>query len=173
MSLSDFAAFNQRYVDLLRSNGFPAEAPFPMARSNVAPIHGPPATNTLYAFTYATAATETDAPARSDFLISGRAELIDGSRGVVAEGDMSASGTERKATYVFEQLRSRVETLGCTWTDITGVQFYTGRQIEPAMLLMTRLGLANVGVTLHPAHPPVAPFEFEADVRAVSIERVI
>ena len=173
MSLSDFATFNRHYVDLLRAHGFPAEAPFPMARSNVAPIHNPPSTNTLHAFTYATAATEAGTSTRSDFLISGRAELIDGSREVVAEGDASAAGTEKKATYVFEQLRTRVEALGCAWTDITGIQFYTGRAVEPALSLMTRLGLANVGVTLHTAHPPVAPFEFEADLRSVSVERAI
>ena len=173
MSLSDFAAFNRRYVDLLRTNGFPAEAPFPMARSNVAPIYDPPSTNTLSAFTYATAAAGTDAHARSDFLISGRAELIDGSRGVVAEGDSSASGTESKAAYVFEQLRARVDALGCQWADITGIQIYTARPIEPILPLMKRLGLASIGITLNPAHPPVAPFEFEADLRSVSVERAI
>src|SRR5215469_6076219 len=93
MSVADFAAFNRHYVDLLRRNGFPAEVPFPMARSNVAPIYEPPATNTLFAFTYAAAAAADAQPGR-DFLISGRAELVDEPRSVVAEGDPSASGTE-------------------------------------------------------------------------------
>jgi hypothetical protein len=173
MSLSDFAAFNRNYVDLLRANGFPAEPPYPMARSNVAPIYDPPPTNTLFAFTYASAAAETDAHTRPDFLISGRAELIDDPRSVVAEGDSSSSGTERKAAHVFEQLRVRVKELGCAWTDITGIQVYTTRPIEPILPLMKRLGLVNVGTSLNPAHPPVAPFEFEADVRSVSIERML
>ncbi|HEY3917659.1 MAG TPA: hypothetical protein VGL83_07685 [Stellaceae bacterium] len=172
MSGNGFADFNRQYVELLRANGFPAEAPFPMARSNVAPIGDPPATNTLFAFTYA-AAAEGAAPARPDFLISGRAELIDEPRGIVAAGDGSAAGTEQKASHVFEQLRARVEALGGAWADITGIQIYTGRALEPVLPLLTRLGLAQRGLTLHPAHPPVTPAEFEADLRSVSLERAI
>jgi len=173
MSVSDFATFNRHYVALLRKNGFPAEAPFPMARSNVAPIYDPPTTNTLFAFTYATPAAAMDARSRPDFLISGRAELIDEPRGVVAESDTSASGTERKAMHVFEQLRARVEALGCRWTDITGIQVYTARSIDPFLPLLSRLGLASVGISLNSAYPPVVPLEFEADVRSVSVERTI
>lgn len=172
MSVADFAAFNRQYVELLRANGFPAEAPFPMARSNVAPIYDPPATNTLFAFTFATAAESNEA-ARADYLISGRAELVDEPRSVIAEGDASAAGTEKKAAHVFAQLRARVEALGCAWADITGIQVYTTRAIEPALPVLRRLGLANVGLTLNPAKPPVVPLEFEADVRSVSIESAI
>jgi len=173
MSIKDFADFNRLYVDLLGKNGFPAEAPFPMARSNVAPIYDPPATNTLFAFTYAMAAPQMSAHSRPDFLISGRAELIDAPRSVVAEGDASPAGTEKKALHVFEQLKARVEALGCQWTDITGIQIYTARPIEPVPPLMKRLGLAGVGILLHPAYPPVLPLEFEADVRSVTLEQTI
>ena len=173
MSVGDFAAFNRHYVDLLRANGFPSEVPFPMARSNVAPIHAPPSTNTLFAFTYATAAAGSDARGGRDYLISGRAELVDEPRSVVAEGDSSPSGTEKKAAHVFEQLRARVQALGGSWADITGIQIYTARPIEPALPLMARLGFVNIGLSLHPAHPPVVPLEFEVDLRSVSVERAI
>lgn len=171
MSLADFAAFNRIYVEQLKANGFPAEAPFPMARSNVAPTLAPPATNTLFAFTFAT--TSSDAPAQKDFLISGKAEIVDEPRQVIAEGDPSPAGTEKKASYVFEELRLRVQDLGCQWSDITGVQIYTPRSLDPVVPLLKRVGLGNVGVTLHPAYPPVAPYEFEVDVRSVSTERVL
>ncbi|HEY1505570.1 MAG TPA: hypothetical protein VGF92_14780 [Stellaceae bacterium] len=171
MSLTDFAAFNRTYVEQLKANGFPAEAPFPMARSNVAPTLAPPATNTLFAFTYSVAAAE--AQGRPDFLISGKAEIIDEPRTVIAEGDPSPAGTEKKARHVFEQLKIRVEELGCHWADITGIQVYTPRSLDPVVPLLQRIGLAVVGVTLHPAHPPVAPYEFEVDVRSVSVERVL
>ena len=171
MSLADFAAFNRHYVELLKANGFPAEAPFPMARSNVAPTLAPPATNTLFAFTYAT--TTSEAQPRPDFLISGKAEIMDEPRTVIAEGDPSPAGTEKKASYVFQELRIRVEELGCQWADITGVQIYTPRSLDPVVPLLKRVGLAHVGVTLHPAYPPVAPYEFEVDVRSVSVERVL
>jgi hypothetical protein len=171
MSLADFAAFNRVYVEQLKANGFPAEAPFPMARSNVAPTLAPPSTNTLFAFTYSTATSETQA--NPDFLISGKAEIIDEPRSVIAEGDPSPAGTEKKASYVFEQLKLRVEELGCQWSGVTGINIYTPRTLDPVLPLLKRMGLANVGVTLHPAYPPVAPYEFEVDVRSVSVERVL
>jgi len=170
MSLADFAAFNKQYVEVLKANGFPAEAPFPMARSNVAPTLAPPSTNTLYAFTFS---TTSEATARPDFLISGKAEIIDEPRSVIAEGDPSPAGTEKKANYVFEQLRIRVEEIGCQWSDVTGIQIYTPRSLDPVLPLLKKIGLAHVGVTLHPAYPPVAPYEFEVDVRSVSVERVL
>jgi hypothetical protein len=171
MSLADFAAFNRVYVEQLKANGFPSEAPFPMARSNVAPTLAPPSTNTLFAFTYTTATSE--AQAHPDFLISGKAEIIDEPREVIAEGDPSPAGTAKKASYVFAQLQLRVEELGCPWSDITGIQIYTPRPLDPVLPILKRMGLANVGVTLHPAFPPVAPYEFEVDVRSVSVERTI
>jgi hypothetical protein len=176
MNLTDFATFNRTYVELLEANGFPSEAPFPMARSNVAPTLDRPATNTLYAFTYAVASPEANASAHRDFLISGKAELDEDSNGVrrvIAEGDHSAEGTEKKATFVFDGLRVRVRELGAAWSDITGIQSYTARPIERMLALLQRYGLAHVGLTVHPAHPPVAPYQFEADVRAVSVERVV
>ena len=176
MNLTDFAAFNRTYVELLRANGFPPEAPFPMARSNVAPTLDPPATNTLFAFTYAAPSAEAAARLHPDFLISGKAELDEDSNGVrrvIAEGDASAAGTEKKAAFVFEGLRHRVQELGGAWSDITGIQAYTTRPIEPVLPLLQSLGLTPVGLTLHPAYPPVAPYQFEADVRAVSVERTL
>src|SRR5215472_7682293 len=118
-----------------------------MARSNVAPTLAPPSTNTLYAFTFATTAAE--ASTRPDFLIAGKAEIIDEPRQVIAEGDPSPAGTEKKASYVFEQLRIRVEELGCRWADITGVQIYTPRSLDPVVPLLKRIGLGHVGITLH------------------------
>lgn len=171
MSLAEFAAFNRIYVEQLKANGFPAEAPFPMARSNVAPTLVPPSTNTLFAFTYTMTAAETQT--RPDFLISGAAEIMDEPRTVIAEGDPSPAATEKKASYVFEQLRIRVEGLGCQWSDVTGVQIYTPRSLDPVVPLLKKIGLAHVGVTLHPAFPPVAPCEFEVDVRSVGVERVL
>lgn len=176
MSLPDFATFNRTYVELLKANGFAAETPFPMARSNVAPIDAPPPTNTLFAFTYAARSSEADARPHPDFLISGKAELDEepgGVRRVIAEGDHSAEGTEKKATFVFEGLRHRVQELGGDWADVTGIQTYTTRPVEPVLPLLRRFGLAPVGLSLHPARPPVAPYEFEADLRAVSIERML
>jgi hypothetical protein len=172
MSPADFTAFNRRYVEMLRENGFPAEPPFPLGRSNVAPYIDPPATNTLFAFTYTIAAT--DAPSARDYLISGMPDSIEGPvRTRVADGDPSPAGTEKKAAHVFDGLRERVRELGVAWSDITGIQSYTARAIEPVLKLLSHYDLSHVGLTAHPALPPVLLSEFEADVRAVSVERVI
>jgi hypothetical protein len=172
MSSSDFTAFNGRYVEMLRANGFPAASPFPLARSNVGVFIDPPPAHTLYAFTYTIAAP--GAAAARDYLISGMPDSIKGPvRTRVADGDPSPAGTEKKAAHVFDGLRERVRDLGGTWSDITGIQSYTARAIEPVVKLLSKYGLSHVGLQAHPALPPVLLSEFEADVRAVSLERVI
>jgi hypothetical protein len=172
MSSADFTAFNQSYVEMLRANGFPAEPPFPLARSNVAMYIDPPAAHTLFAFTYTTAAS--GATSARDYLISGMPDSIKGPvRTRVADGDPSPAGTEKKAAHVFDGLRERVRDLGGGWSDITGIQSYTARAIEPVQKLLSKYGLSHVGLQAHPALPPVLLSEFEADVRAVSVERVI
>jgi hypothetical protein len=172
MSSADFTSFNQAYVELLRANGFPAEPPFPLARSNVAMFIDPPASHTLFAFTYTIAAP--GAAAARDYLISGMPDSIKGPvRTRVADGDPSPAGTEKKAAHVFDGLRERVRELGVTWSDITGIQSYTARAIEPVVKLLSTYGLSHVGLQAHPALPPVLLSEFEADVRAVSVERMI
>jgi hypothetical protein len=172
MSSADFTAFNQDYVEMLRANGFPAEPPFPLARSNVAVYIDPPPAHTLFAFTYTIAAS--GATSARDYLISGMPDSIKGPvRTRVADGDSSPAGTEKKAIHVFDGLRERVRELGVAWSDITGVQSYTARAIEPVVKLLSRYGLSHVGLTAHPALPPVQLSEFEADVRAVSVEKVI
>jgi len=172
MSSADFTAFNGRYVAMLRANGLPAEPPFPLARSNVAMYIDPPAVHTLYAFTYTIAAP--GATAARDYLISGMPDSIKGPvRTHIADGDPSPAGTEKKAAHVFDGLRERVRELGGAWSDITGIQSYTARAIEPVQKLLSRYGLSHVGLTAHPALPPVQLSEFEGDVRAVSVERII
>lgn len=71
MTREDFRAFGDRYSGLLRANGFGAESAFPVGRSNMAPLFNPPATNTLFAFTFAVPTGES---AGSNFVISGKPE---------------------------------------------------------------------------------------------------
>ncbi len=170
MSRTAFAAFNQHYVGLLRENGFGDAHAFPVARSNMAPEVDPPATNTLFAFTYS---VPVEGAGGRDFVISGKPENLEDAPGVVAEGDVTPAGMRAKAAYVMEQLRLRVAGLGASWGDITGAQIYTTRSLEGTMSVLRASGLANVGFGLFPAYPPVDWCEFEIDVRAVSVERVL
>jgi hypothetical protein len=174
MALADFMAFNQQYVGLLRANGFGAEDAFPVGRSNMAPLFDPPATNTLFAFTYAVPFGGPPAPAGHDFVISGKPETtVNYPPEIVAPGDVSPSGVAAKAGYVIAQLQLRVAELGERWADITGAQAYTVHPLEPVMDVLRTSGLAGVGLALFPAYPPVIGLEFEIDVRAVSFERVV
>ena len=165
MSRSGFPAFNDEYAALLRAHGFGAEGHCPVARSNMAPQFDPPERATLFAFTYA---TPCDGAGGRDFLISGKPENT--ADGIVAEGDVSPSGMRAKAAYVIAQLRDWTETLGGDWGDITGAQAYTIRSLDGVIETLREGGLADAGLTLFPAFPPIDWCEFEIDVRAVSIE---
>ncbi|MFM9999673.1 MAG: hypothetical protein ACKVP1_12260 [Burkholderiaceae bacterium] len=169
LSRERFAAFNTHYVSLLRANGFGATNAFPVGRSNMAPLFDAPSENTLHAFAYATPG---DMTGSRDFVISGKPEITDDGE-VVAPGDLSAAGMVSKARYVMEQLRLRVDELGCRWTDINGAQAYTIHSLDPVMDELRRSGLGRVGLSLFPAYPPVIGWEFEIDVRFVSWDHAI
>ena len=162
----EFIAFNERYLQALRDNGFPATAPYPVGRSNLAPILSPPAEAVLFAFTFTVPAE--DAGGR-DYLISGKPESSP--EGVVGGDDISDEGMRVKARFVMDELRARVAELDADWSAITGAQCYTVRPLGPVLdLVMGELPLAWGGLTLVPATPPVTGLYFEVDVRSVSQE---
>ena len=174
VSMADFTAFNSLYINLLRANGFGAEDRFPVARSNMAPLFDAPATNTLFAFTYAMPSAGTSGTERHDFVISGMPEITTADPpGIVAAGDTSPAGMTAKARHVIAELQRRVESLGERWSHITGVQTYTIHSLDPVLELLGTSGLATNGLALFPGYPPVTGFDFEIDVRAVSFERVV
>ncbi len=170
MSREAFTAFNAEYAGLLRVNGLGSADSFPIARSNMAPLFDPPATNTLFAFTYAAPMVVCGG---QDFVISGKPENTEEPPGVIAAGDVSAAGMMAKAAFVVAQLRARVAELGAIWGDVTGAQAYTVQPLAPIMDLLGASGLGGVGLSLFPGYPPVIGFEFEIDVRAVSVERMV
>jgi hypothetical protein len=169
MTFADFATFNTEYAGLLRRNLLGDPAAFPVARSNMAPLYQPPATDTLFAFTY----TEPVEGGGRDYVISGKPENTPESPGIVAPGDTTDTGMRAKAGFVLEQLRQRTVELGRNWADVTGAQIYTVHPLEPVMALLGASGLTGIGLSLFPGSPPIIGFAFEIDVRAVSVERVI
>ena len=162
----EFVAFNERYLGALRGNGFPATAPYPVGRSNLAPILSPPAEAVLFAVTFTVAAKDGGG---TDYLISGKPESSPD--GVVGGDDISDAGMRVKAAFVMDELRARVAEFGSDWSAITGAQCYTVRPLEPVIeMVMGELPLAWGGLTLVAAHPPVTGLYFEVDVRSVSEE---
>src|ERR1700757_229961 len=77
-----FVAFNRHYVERLESWGIFRDEVNPVARSNVCPEIGPPATPSLYAFCYTVPAAA--GYTRTDFVAAGSGEA-DGASGPYAE----------------------------------------------------------------------------------------
>jgi hypothetical protein len=168
MSRSEFPAFNATYASLLRQHGFGADDAHPVARSNMAPQFDPPGKATLFAFTFA---TPCEGPGGRDFLISGKPENTETS--IIAPGDTSPAGMHAKAAYVIAQLQDWTRELGGDWGDVNGAQAYTVRSLDGVIEALRQGGLADAGLTLFPAYPPIDWCEFEIDVRAVSVELTI
>jgi hypothetical protein len=170
MTREGFNAFNAEYLTTLHGWGVRAGDLNTAARSNIAPILEVPAETTLFAFTY----TVPEAGAAGDFLISGKPELEgtpQGGRTIVAAGDASLRGMERKARFVIDFLREQVAALGCDWAGVTGTQVYTPHDLRPLLEpVFAPAGLTVQGVAWFPAWPPVQALDFEADVRRVRTE---
>jgi hypothetical protein len=171
-----FVAFNRHYVQRLESWGIFRDEVNPVARSNVCPEIGPPATPSLYAFCYTVPAGE--GYARTDFVAAGSGEA-DGASGPYAErivryGDTSADGLREKARFVLGAMERRMAALGRSWADVTATQLYTVFDIYPAFAdEFVQRGATAPGLIWHYARPPVLGLDVEVDVRGVSRETVL
>jgi len=171
-----FVAFNRHYVQRLESWGIFRNEVNPVARSNVCPEIGPPASPSLYAFCYTVPAEA--GYARTDFVAAGSGEA-DGVSGPYAErivrhGDTSPDGLREKARFVLGAMERRMAALGRSWADVTATQLYTVFDIYPAVAdEFVRRGATAPGLTWHYARPPVLGLDVEVDVRGVGRETVV
>ena len=174
-TLDGFRDFNAGYRAVLEDWGLVRAGLNPVARSNLAPAHDPPDAPVFHAFSY-TVPRETTAPA-ADFVVAGSGEWpehLPFPDGIVARGDTSADGLARKAAYVLDTMRARVDGLRADWSRLGAVQVYTVHDVHAlvAPLFRTR-GLLGPGLTWHPCRPPIVGLEFEMDVRSVSVELLL
>lgn len=166
-SLDGFQGFNVGYRKELEDRGVILGDVNPVARTNVAPAHAPPAEPSLYAFTY----TVPSALAARTFVAAGAGEMDD--RGIVDEGQTSPEAMRRKAAFVMATMAARLAGLGCTLDDVTAMSVYTVH--SPLAFLVDTL-LAPLGpAAAHAFHwcysrPPVLGLEFEADLRGIRKE---
>jgi hypothetical protein len=129
----------------------------------------------LYGFSY-TIPSKQKSPT---FVISGVPEVkvtSAGQRTVVAPGDVSHQGMQRKISQVLDSLSSLLLELNASWADATAVGVYTVHDIHPYLhdILLREVRSANVhGIRWHFARPPVADTEFEMDVRRVFQEVIL
>jgi hypothetical protein len=173
LTFAGFAEFNRGYRTLLGEWGLLVDGRNPVARTNVAPVVGPPAEASLYAFSHTVKA---EASGRPTFVTAGSGELRPGpaSRAsVVRPDETSADAMREKAAYVMGVMQARLTGLGGTWADVTSVGIYTAHPLESflATEVLAAMGPAAIhGVHWYLSHPPVAGLAYEMDVRGVRRE---
>jgi hypothetical protein len=169
-----FRAFNEVYVVTLEKWGLFDGKVNPVARSNVCPEISPPPEPSFHAFSF-TMRVPLAAPS---FVIAGGAEAREGTGSyaerIIRYGDVGADALREKARYVLTEMERRMAVFDMRWADATATQVYTVHDPHPFMAdeIVLR-GAAHSGLTWHFARPPVQGLEYEMDVRAVALERVI
>ena len=169
-SFAGFGDFNKSYVAVLEQWGLYRDGRNAVGRSNVAPEIDPPAEPCFYAFSYTVPSKES-----GSFVVAGSGEWPEGGRfpeEIVARGDVSPKGMEKKADWVLGIMDARLKGLGASWTRATVSQLYTVQDMNSQIgRIQKHIGPSSL--TWHYCRPPIAELDFEMDVRGVSIERVI
>ena len=171
-----FIAFNRVYVGTLERWSIFKDDDNPVARSNVCPEIDPPAEPVFHAFSYTVPAAE--AGGAINFVNAGSADAREsaaaGESRVIRPGDTTADGMRAKARHVLDTQEERLAAFGAGWADATATQVYSVHDIHAVLEndIQTR-GAAPAGLTWFHARPPVEGLDYEMDVRAVEVERVL
>jgi hypothetical protein len=163
-----FVDFNKAYVQTLERFGLFRDGVNPVARTNVCPHTGKPATPSIYAFCY-TVPTETT---QTSFVVSGGAEAAEGQGdyhdSIVALGDTSTDGLRDKLRFVRDEQARRLEALGMGWHDAVDVRCYSLEDFGPLLREeLLRHGVGSHGIKWYDASPPVQHCVYEMDARTV------
>ena len=168
-SLSGFQNFNQSYVRTLSQWGLIQDGLNPVARSNLAPLYDPPSEPGFYAFTHVVP----DAGSQ-DWVIAGSGEWPEDQpfpEGIVARGDLSASGLRSKVAYVLNTMQEHMHALQAKVQDLSAVQIYTVHDFSALLELeFKERAFLPPGLTWHLCRPPIQELEFEMDVRGLTQE---
>ena len=174
-SFAGFASFNGEYQTRLAEWGLLLDGRNPIARTNVAPAHNPPAEPSLYAFSY-TAPTASAHEPRT-FIVAGAGDLHDQAdlspAAIVRPGETSSDAMHEKAAAVLAVMQERLFGLGMAWADVSGVGVYTVQPLHPLLestLLPSLHEAIGCGIHWHYSRPPIAGLEFEMDLRGVRVE---
>ena len=170
LSMEEFTAFNAPYIARLERWGVVQDKANPVSRTNVSPAAQAPGEASLHAFTYTIPYTGS---ART-FTMSGMTERGSGGS-VVAQGDDSPDGMQRKLAHVLGAVGDRMAELGFGWRDATHVELYSGVEIPGALaaLAARASGALPRGVRWYYGRPPVTGLEVELEARAVLREEVV
>lgn len=163
-----FSEFNQGYRSLVTDWQILVDGVNPMARTNVAPVVGPPTETSLFAFAFTAPAPGLQ---RSTFVAAGAGEITvspEGQSTIVRRGDTSAEAIREKNAAVMQILDQRLVDLEKDWSQVTGVTVYTVFDIHPFIEeeIHSRMGPASLrGLQWHYARPPVVDIDYEMDLR--------
>ena len=175
-TMQGFIDFNRQYCQILESWGLYVGDLNPVARTNVAPAHDPPAEVALHAFSCTVPAA---ADARPTLTVAGAGELREGileEQRILRPGDTSPAAMREKAVYVMEVMEERLRGLGGDWDQVTTVDVYTVYPRENLLeeTVLARMGPARRhGIRWYPTRPPIVDIDFEMDLRGVRAELVI
>lgn len=172
-SFPGFAAFNAEYAAVLKDWGVFVNGVNPVARTNVAPIVQPPHEPVLYGFSYTRPSANSLPPT---FVVAGAGELPEGilaAESIIARGDISPSGLQKKATFVMDLMEARLFGLGAGWARVNAIDVYTVHSMNELLpqCVLNRAGPAAVhGIRWHLTRPPIEEIEYEMDLRGVRCE---
>jgi len=169
-----FIDFNRVYVKTLERWGVYKDEVNPVARTNVCPEYGKPASPSLYAFSYTVPARSK----RGSFIIAGGGDAEEGKDPlkdhIVRPGETSVDAMRDKLRFVVAEMERRLRALGFGWQDAISTQAYTVQDIGPLVgEEIFRKSAAPGGLSWHFCRPPVVGLEYEMDVRAAAREIVV
>jgi hypothetical protein len=175
MTLLQFDTFNAEYRDVLAASELLVDGANPIVRTNVAPVHRPPAEPSLFGFSY----TVPGADERPAFVVAGAGELLGATllpEAVVRPGETSPEALLEKMEVVMTTISERLRGLGAGWADVTAVGVYTAEPAEGLVSghLAQLLGVGgSYGITWHVSRPPLDYLAFEMDARGVARELIL
>ena len=169
-----FIDFNRVYVKTLERWGVYKNEVNPVARTNVCPEYGKPASPSLYAFSY-TVPTQSR---RGSFIIAGGGDAEEGKNPlkdhIVRRGETSIDAMRDKVRFVVVEMERRLKALGFGWQDAVSTQAYTVQDIGALVgEEIVKKGAAPGGLSWHFCRPPVVDLEYEMDVRGAAREIIV
>jgi len=170
LSAGEFSEFNAPYVARLKAWDVLYDGQNPVSRTNVSPALNAPRDPSLHAFSYVVVSDRNTLT----FTMSGMTERGSGTS-VIALGDVSPDGMQRKLAHVIAVVTGRLAELGFDWRDATHVELYAAEEIPGAMaaLAAKATGAMPRGVRWHYGRPPVVGLELELEARAIARELIV
>jgi hypothetical protein len=171
----DFISFNSGYRSILAAWDILVGDLNPVARTNVAPVIGAPATPSIYAFTFT--APLVGLLGEPTFVVAGAGDLSDQAdltpAAIVRPGETSKEALVEKAQTVMAMMEERLHGVGVDWPQVTTVNLHTPHSLDNFMepVLWPKLGsLALHGVHWYYSRPPIAGLEYEMCLRHVGAD---